>query len=85
MDRWYIKDMKNVEKIVIGLIAEHLHQDPSKIGLDDQFGIDIKLDSVDVITLIIACEEKFGIGIGDEEVEKFLTPRHAIVYIQSLL
>jgi len=77
--------MKNVEKIVVTLIAQHLNLPPSEIDLDDQFGTGIELDSVDVITLIIASEEKFGIAISDADVKKILTPRDAIRYIESLL
>jgi acyl carrier protein len=77
--------MKNVEKIVIQLIAEHLNLDPSEIGLDDRFGIDIKLDSVEAITLLIACEEKFGIAVSKKDLPKILTPRQVIAYIQNFL
>jgi acyl carrier protein len=77
--------MKNVEKIVIRLIAEHLNLDPTTIGLDDRFGIEISIDSVDAISLIIACEETFGIAISEKEAAKFLTPRLAIRYIEALL
>ena len=77
--------MKNVEKIVIELIAEHLNLSPSEVGLDDRFGMEIQIDSVDAISLLLACEEKFGIEIPYHNIKDFLTPRHAVRYIEERL
>lgn len=44
---------------------------------------DLGLDSLDVVELVMAIEDEFGVEIPDEDAEKFNTVQEAIRYIKA--
>ena len=44
---------------------------------------DLGADSLDVVELVMALEEEFGLEISDEDAEKLSTVKEAIGYIES--
>ncbi len=44
---------------------------------------DLGADSLDVVELVMALEEEFGMEISDEDAEKLSSVREAIQYIES--
>jgi acyl carrier protein len=78
-------DEKEITEKVVKVISEKLAIDPSEIHPDSAFIRDLGADSLDVVELIMALEEEFGLTIEEEEAEKIETVRDAIRYIQENL
>ncbi len=64
------------------LIVEQLDVDEAKVSMTTTFE-DIDADSLDVVELVMALEEEFGIEIADEEVEKIKTVGDIVKYIEA--
>ena len=67
-----------VKKIVV----EHLGIEAHKVTDDASF-IDLGADSLDIVELVMAFEEEFGIEIPDDASEKIATVEDAITYIDK--
>lgn len=68
---------------VKAIVAEQLNVEESKITEGSKFIEDLGADSLDVVELIMALEEKFDIEIPDEDAEKIITVQDAMSYIES--
>ena len=62
-----------VKKIVV----EHLGVEPDKVTEDASFIDDLGADSLDIVELVMAFEEEFGVEIPDDAAEKILTVNKA--------
>jgi acyl carrier protein len=65
------------------IIVEQLGVDEEEVTLEASFTDDLGADSLDIVELVMAFEEEFGIEIPDEEAEKISNVREAIDYIQN--
>lgn len=65
------------------IVAEQLGVDAEDIKPESSFVDDLGADSLDLVELIMALEEKFGIEISDEEAENITTVQQAIDYIEA--
>lgn len=65
------------------IIVNQLQIDESEIKLDTNFQNDLGADSLDLVELIMALEEKFDMKISDEEAESIITVDGAVDYIKS--
>ena len=52
------------------VVVEQLDCDPAEVKEDSRFVEDLGADSLDVVELVMALEEKFDIEIPDEDAEK---------------
>jgi acyl carrier protein len=68
-----------VKKIVV----EHLGVEPDKVTEDASFIDDLGADSLDIVELVMAFEEEFGVEIPDDAAEKITTVHDAIDYIDQ--
>lgn len=68
-----------VKKIVV----EHLGVETDKVTTDASFIDDLGADSLDIVELVMAFEEEFGVEIPDDAAEKISTVKDAIEYIDS--
>ena len=68
-----------VKKIVV----EHLGVEEDKVTPDASFIDDLGADSLDIVELVMAFEEEFGVEIPDDAAEKITTVKDAIDYIDS--
>ncbi len=66
-----------------GIIVELLGVDEGKITMDARFREDLEADSLDLVELIMAFEDKFGAEISDEDAQKITTVGEAVRYIDS--
>ena len=55
------------------IIAEQLELDPAKITMESSLMEDLEAYSLDVIELVMASEEEFGVKMPDEELENIKT------------
>ena len=74
---------KTVEKKVIEIIVEQLKVSPEEVTLEASFIDDLGADSLDLVELIMAMEEEFGLEISDEDAEKIQTVQDAVNYISE--
>jgi acyl carrier protein len=72
---------KSVEQKVIDIIVEQLKVSPEEVTLEASFIEDLGADSLDLVELIMAMEEEFGLEISDEDAEKLQTVQDAVNYI----
>ncbi len=68
---------------VKGIIVELLGADPSKVTPEARFREDLEADSLDLVELIMAFEEKFGGEISDEDAQKITTVGEAVKYLEE--
>jgi acyl carrier protein len=71
------------EDKVKGIIVEQLGVDNEEVTMEASFTDDLGADSLDIVELVMAFEEEFGIEIPDEEAEKISTVRDAVEYIDE--
>jgi acyl carrier protein len=72
---------KSVEQKVIDIIVEQLKVSPEEVTLEASFIEDLGADSLDLVELIMAMEEEFGLEISDEDAEKIQTVQDAVNYV----
>jgi acyl carrier protein len=72
-----------VEERVKSIIVEQLGVDEDEVTLEASFTDDLGADSLDIVELVMAFEEEFGIEIPDEEAEKISNEREEVTYIQN--
>ncbi len=65
------------------VVVEQLNANPDEVKEDSKFVEDLGADSLDVVELVMALEEKFDIEIPDEDAEKIATVKDAIEYIEQ--
>ncbi len=73
-----------MEEKIIALIADKLGKNKNSITKNSRLVEDLGADSLDVVELIMAFEDDFGIELPDEDVAKFKTVGDAITYIKNL-
>ena len=74
----------SAEEKVIDIIVEQLSADKDKVVPGASFVDDLGADSLDLVELIMAMEEAFGIEIPDEVAEKITTVKDAIEHVNQV-
>ncbi|MCQ3937048.1 MAG: acyl carrier protein [Chloroflexi bacterium] len=75
--------MSDTYNEVKGIIKDLLGADESKITMEAKFREDLEADSLDLVELIMAFEDKFGAEISDEDAQKITTVGEAVAYIDA--
>ena len=70
---------------VKSIIVDLLGVEGDKVALEARFREDLEADSLDLVELIMAFEDKFGAEISDEDAQKITTVGEAVSYIQAHL
>ena len=65
------------------IIVDLLGVDEEKVTLEASFREDLEADSLDLVELIMAFEDKFGAEISDEDAQTITTVGGAVDYINS--
>ena len=65
------------------IIVDLLGADEDKVTLEASFREDLEADSLDLVELIMAFEDKFGADISDEDAQSITTVGGAVKYIES--
>ena len=66
-----------------GIISELLGVDKAKVTMEARFREELEADSLDLVELIMAFEEKFGTEISDEDAQTITTVAEAVKYIDA--
>lgn len=77
--------MADTYEEVQNIIVELLGVDEGEVKRDAKFREDLEADSLDLVELIMAFEEKFGGEISDEDAQKITTVGEAVDYINENL
>lgn len=65
------------------VVVQQLSVDANQVKPEAEFVKDLGADSLDVVELVMALEEKFGIEIPDEQAEKITTVGDVVSYIEA--
>ena len=65
------------------IVVEQLGVEADEVSIDSTFIDDLGADSLDIVELIMAFEEEFGIEIPDEAAEKIKTVQDVVTYIDQ--
>jgi len=68
---------------VKAIVVEQLNVNADEVKEESKFVEDLGADSLDVVELVMALEEKFDIEIPDDEAEKIITVKNAMDFIDS--
>lgn len=68
---------------VKNIIVDLLGADESGITRESRFREDLEADSLDLVELIMAFEDKFGAEISDEDAQSITTVGEAVDYIEK--
>lgn len=74
--------MENFDKLK-EILVDVLGVSEDDVKPESKFVDDLGADSLDLVELIMAFEDKFGIEISDEEAEKMVTIKDVLDYISS--
>jgi len=69
----------NVKSIIVDLLGVP----EEKIVMEARFREDLEADSLDLVELIMAFEDKFGGEISDDDAQKITTVGEAVTYLES--
>lgn len=75
--------MSDTYNELVAIVKDLLGADDSKINPDARFREDLEADSLDLVELIMAFEDKFGAEISDEDAQKITTVGEAVKYIEA--
>lgn len=65
------------------IIAKELSVSEEEVTPDASFIDDLNADSLDLVELIMALEEEFGVKISDEEADRIKTVKDAMDYLHE--
>ncbi|CAA9300639.1 MAG: Acyl carrier protein [uncultured Chloroflexi bacterium] len=65
------------------IIADTLKVTKDKVTMEASFQDDLKADSLDLVELIMAFEDEYGVEIPDEDAQKIRTVSQALEYVQT--
>lgn len=75
--------MSDIESQVKEIIVEQLDVKLEDLEESKSFTEDLQADSLAIVELVLALEEKFEVKIPDDEVDKIKTVGDAISYIKN--
>ncbi len=75
--------MGAIDGKVIDIIVDKLGVDRAEVTPEAVFVDDLGADSLDLVELIMAMEEEFGMEIADEDAEKLRTVQDVINFVSA--
>lgn len=75
--------MADTYEEVKAIIVDLLGVPPEKVTRDARFREDLEADSLDLVELIMAFEDKFGSQISDEDAQKITTVGNAVEFVDT--
>ncbi len=73
----------DVETRVREIISDQLGVAANEVTPEASFIEDLGADSLDIVELVMALEEEYGMEISDEDAEKIRTVKDVVDYIQA--
>ena len=72
-----------MEQEVINLIAETLEIDPSDLSTDTDLSRDLNVESIDLVDLVTAFEDKYNFEMPDNELKNLQTVSDIVEFIEN--
>ena len=69
---------------VVDVVVEQLSVPKKKIKMESNIIEDLGADSLDVVELVMALEEKFDVEIPDSDAEKLKTIADVVTFVEGL-
>jgi len=66
------------------IMEEELGKDRNEVTLESDIIKDLGLDSLDIVTLIMAVEDEYGFTADDDEIVKLKTVGDVVKYIENV-
>ena len=73
-----------MEQKIIELIADKLNKKIDQITPASRLVEDLGADSLDIVELIMAFEDEFGVSLPDEDIAKMKTVGDVVKFVSSL-
>ncbi len=73
-----------IKKKVIEILSEYSDMDSNQITAETTLIADMGLSSLDVVNVVVAFEDEFGVEIPDEDIWKFKRVGDVLEYIKQL-
>ena len=74
---------KSIEQKVKDISVEQLSVNAEQVTPEAKFIEDLGADSLDIVELVMAFEEEFGVEVPDSDAEKLLTVGDVVKYIED--
>ena len=74
---------ESILETVQSILVDQLGVDPDQVTMDSNFIDDLNADSLDIVELVMAMEQEFGISIPDEEAERIKSVGDAVNFIKD--
>ena len=75
--------MSDTAERVKKIVVEHLGVEEDKVTPDASFIDDLGADSLDIVELVMAFEEEFGVEIPDDSAETIVTVGDAVKFLEK--
>jgi acyl carrier protein len=75
--------MSDTFEQVKAIVVDMLGVEEAKVTPEARFREDLEADSLDLVELIMAFEDKFGGEISDEDAQKITTVGEAVKYLEA--
>ena len=72
-----------VDSRILSIISEQLGISEEEVTSDSSFSVDLGADSLDIVEVILAVEEEFGVEVPDLVVEEIDTVKTLIEYVEK--
>jgi acyl carrier protein len=73
---------ESIDETVAKIVAEQFELPLEKVTMNSQFMGDFKEDSLSMVELVLAIEERFGLEISDDDSEELKTVGDVVNYIK---
>ncbi len=73
----------SIEERVVEIISQKLNLSKDQVKPEASFVDDLGADSLDLVELVMAMEEAFGMEVPDEDAEKLRTVKDVIEYVKA--
>lgn len=74
---------QSLKEKIVSVIVSQLGVEKDSVTGDANFIDDLGADSLDIVELVMAFEEEFGINIPDQESEKLQTVNSVLAFIKE--
>lgn len=66
------------------ILIDELQVEEELITPEAELVNDLGINSIELADLVMLCEDKFGVEIGDSEIGKFVTVGDVVTYLEKL-
>lgn len=76
---------ESIYDVVVDVVASAAMVEPGQVEADQDFQLDMDLDSLAIFEIVVDLEEAFNLQISDKEIERLHTPGDVAEFIYNLV